>query len=120
MDDGVDLIIDFIGRDYFTQNLSSLRRDGTLIFLAFMSGPKLDNNTNLGSVLYNRLTIKGTTLRSRSLEYQSDLLQRFERDALGLIKAGKMSVKVHEVSLDSKGTYDRSIHGQRLPRHMRR
>ncbi|GFZ46841.1 hypothetical protein JCM24511_04061 [Saitozyma sp. JCM 24511] len=97
IDSGVDLIIDFVGRSYFTSNLNLLRRDGTMIFLAFLSGPKLEPDTNIAQILYKRLTLKGSTLRSRTAEYQSDLLGRFEQHALGLIREGKMKVEVHEV-----------------------
>ncbi|KAK1924033.1 hypothetical protein DB88DRAFT_488907 [Papiliotrema laurentii] len=96
-EDGVDLIVDFIGKNYFTPNLNSLRRDGTLVFLAMMSGPKLPADTNIIQILFKRLTLKGSTLRSRTTEYQADLLQRFEKHALGLITEGKMKVEIHEV-----------------------
>ncbi len=97
MDDGVDLIVEFIGRNYFNSNMNLLRRDGTMVFLAFMSGPVLPPDTNIMQLLYKRLTLKGSTLRSRSAEYQRDLLRRFEKDALPLIREGKMKVEVHEV-----------------------
>ena len=32
---------------------------------------------NLGLILYKRLHIEGSTLRSRSLEYQADLIERY-------------------------------------------
>ncbi|KAL7421992.1 hypothetical protein Q5752_003764 [Cryptotrichosporon argae] len=96
--DGVDLIVDFVGRSYFAQNISLLRRDGTLIYLAFLSGSKLDGTgADIGPLLYKRLTIKGSTLRSRSEEYQTELLGKFRDNALPLIKEGKMKVEVHEV-----------------------
>lgn len=62
-----------------------------------MSGPKLPEDTNIIPILFKRLTLKGSTLRSRTVEYQADLLQRFREHALGLIQEGKMEVKVHEV-----------------------
>ena len=96
-EEGVDLIIDFIGKNYFNSNLNSLRRDGKLVFLAMMSGPKLEPDTNIMQILFKRLTLKGSTLRSRTVEYQADLLERFEKHALGLIKEGKMTVEIHEV-----------------------
>jgi NADPH:quinone reductase-like Zn-dependent oxidoreductase len=115
VDDGVDLIVEFIGRNYFNSNMNLLRRDGTMVFLAFMSGPVLPPDTNIMQLLYKRLTLKGSTLRSRSAEYQRDLLRRFEKDALPLIREGKMKVEVHEVcSLSSKLlklNAGRSIHG---------
>lgn len=105
---GVDLIVDFIGRSYFNQNLSLLNRDGTLVFLAMMSGPKLEPDTNLLPVLFKRLTLKGSTLRSRTVEYQAELLSSFERDALPMIKDGKMRVEVHEVF-----DWDKVVEGQK-------
>ena len=89
------MIIDFIGKNYFQSNLNVLRRDGVLVFLAMMSGPKVD--ANIMQILFKRLTLKGTTLRSRTVEYQADLLERFEKHALPLITAGKMKIEVHEV-----------------------
>lgn len=104
VEDGVDLIVDFIGRDYFSSNLNVLRRDGVMVMLALMSGAKLEADTNLGLLLYKRLTIKGSTLRSRTVEYQAELLRKFEKDALGMIREGKMKVEVHEVFPWTKAT----------------
>lgn len=97
VDDGVDIIVDFIGRNYFNYNLNLLRRDGTMVILAFMSGPVLSPDTNIMQLLFKRLTLKGSTLRSRTVDYQGALLRGFEKDALPLIREGKMRVEVHEV-----------------------
>jgi hypothetical protein len=35
------------------------------------------DSVNLGLILYKRLHIEGSTLRSRSLEYQADLVERY-------------------------------------------
>ena len=98
VDDGVDIIVDFIGRNYFNYNLNLLRRDGTMVILAFMSGPVLSPDTNIMQLLFKRLTLKGSTLRSRTVDYQGALLRGFEKDALPLIREGKMRVEVHEVN----------------------
>ncbi|WOO80639.1 Quinone oxidoreductase PIG3 [Vanrija pseudolonga] len=95
--DGVDLIVDFVGKDYFTRNLKLLRRDGYLIYLAFLSGPVLDGPTNIGPLLAKRLTVRGSTLRSRDLAYQSNLLHRFKDEALQKVKDGELKVFIHEV-----------------------
>lgn len=34
------------------------------------------HEVNLGPILYKRLRIQGSTLRSRSVEYQADLINR--------------------------------------------
>ncbi|KAK4684914.1 NADPH:quinone reductase, partial [Tremellales sp. Uapishka_1] len=96
IDDGVDLIIEFIGQSYFAKNISLLRRDGTMVYLAFMSGPVLPEGSRIDQLLYKRLTLKGSTLRSRTVEYQGELLRRFKEEALDLIKDGKMKVMIHE------------------------
>jgi putative PIG3 family NAD(P)H quinone oxidoreductase len=66
---GVDIILDFIAADYFLQNLKSLALDGRLIMLALMGGIKVPD-VNLAIILFKRLQITGTTLRSRSLNYK--------------------------------------------------
>jgi len=75
-DAGVDVILDFIGAAYFAQNLAALKRDGRLSLQGLMGGLKADN-VNLGIFLMKRLRVEGSTLRSRSLKYQSDLVQSF-------------------------------------------
>jgi len=40
---------------------------------------------NLGPILFKRLHIEGTTLRSRSLEYQADLIEKFKLDVFSKI-----------------------------------
>jgi hypothetical protein len=49
-------------------------------------------------LLFKRLTLKGSTLRSRDAEYQQNLLAKFEELALPLLKEKKMKIEVHEVS----------------------
>lgn len=50
MTDGVDHIIEFIGKSYWTQNLNVLRRDGTMVYLAFMSGATFPPDANIAQV----------------------------------------------------------------------
>jgi len=86
--EGVDLIIDFVGKNYFARNIKLLKRDGRLVQLAMLSGgtvPEVD----LSPILYKRLRIQGTTLRSRSTEYQANLASRFEKEILPSLKGEK-------------------------------
>lgn len=55
--------------------------------------------TNDSQLLFKRLTIKGSTLRSRDAAYQQDLLEKFQELALPLLTQKKMKIEVHEVSL---------------------
>ena len=73
---GVDVIMDFVGAPYFADNLASLKRDGRLTMQGFMGGA-VAKDVNLGTILTKRLRIEGSTLRSRSLDYRSKLVQDF-------------------------------------------
>lgn len=97
---GIDVVIDFVGRTHWQKNIASMARDGRMTMLALMSGnvvPEVD----LGPLLYKRLRIEGSTLRSRSAEYQADLISKFQEHILGEITSstgeGKIRTYIHEV-----------------------
>ena len=74
--EGVDVILDMIGGDYFEKNLSLLREDGRLVFINAMQG-----NTaafNVMDLMRRRLTITGSTLRNRSNEFKNLLAAKVE------------------------------------------
>ncbi|KAM0749912.1 putative quinone oxidoreductase [Meredithblackwellia eburnea MCA 4105] len=85
---GVDVLIDFIGQDYWEKNVKSLARDGRMVLLGLMSGAKTSGPLDMTPILIKRLRIEGTTLRSRTLEYQSELLKAFTDNALPKLFAG--------------------------------
>lgn len=64
-----------------------------------MSGAKFPEGASMAPFLGKRLTFKGSTLRSRSPEYQAKLLKTFEEKILPKILDDTMTIKVHEVSL---------------------
>ncbi|MEO8166669.1 MAG: NAD(P)H-quinone oxidoreductase, partial [bacterium] len=77
---GVDAVIDFIAAPYYQQNISSLAVDGRLVILATMGGGKV-SEIDLRQILAKRLSVIGSTLRSRELSYQIKLTQEFSRFA---------------------------------------
>jgi putative PIG3 family NAD(P)H quinone oxidoreductase len=95
-DKGVDVIIDFIAADYFTSNIDCLATDGRLVLLATLSGGKIQE-FDLRKILSKRLSIIGSTLRSRSLEYQIDLTQDFTRFALPRFRDGRLKPVIDRV-----------------------
>lgn len=84
--DGVDVVLDVIGAEYFERNLAVLRTGGTLIQVGVMGTPKTE--LNLLSLLPKRARIIGTVLRSRPLEEKIQLAQRFRREVLPAFDAG--------------------------------
>ncbi|WVQ80775.1 hypothetical protein IAT38_002880 [Cryptococcus sp. DSM 104549] len=94
---GVDLIIDIVGKDYYVRNIDLLHYDGTLLYLAFLSGSRFPEGASITPILNKRLTVKGSSLRSRTPEYQRDLVKTFEERLLPGIVDGTLKIKVHEV-----------------------
>jgi tumor protein p53-inducible protein 3 len=93
---GADVIIDFIGGSYFQQNVESLTRDGRLVLLATLSGGKV-KDFDVRQILTKRLKIIGSTLRSRSLDYQIKLTKNFREFAYDKIKRGIIKPVIDEV-----------------------
>lgn len=81
---GVPVILDFVGQQYFEDNLRCLSPDGTIVLIGTLSGNQA--SIDLGLVLARRLRIQGTALRSRPLERKISLVQRFLREAWPLFQ----------------------------------
>ncbi len=73
---GVNLIIDVVGAPYFMPNLKASSLDARIIMLALMGGFKI-SEINIAYILTKRLQIIGSTLRSRTWDYQAKLTADF-------------------------------------------
>lgn len=93
---GVDVVIDFIGADYFADNLTSLAVDGRLVMLAFLGGTKVDR-LGLGAIVGKRLRVIGSTLRSRSLAYKLALTAAFREQCWPRFATGELRAIVDTV-----------------------
>jgi NADPH2:quinone reductase len=71
---GVDVILDMIGKEYFEKNISLLRDKGRLIVIAFLTGNI--SRIDLKNILINRLIITGSTLRPRSNEEKARIVKQ--------------------------------------------
>lgn len=94
--EGVDVIVDFIAGPYFNQNLDCLRLDGRLVILASLGGGKVEE-VDLRKILSKRLQVIGSTLRTRSKDYQIKLTEDMSRFALPLFKEGKLKPVIDSV-----------------------
>lgn len=92
---GVDGILDVVGASYFQDNLKALRLDGTLVMLGTLSGVKV-NKTNILPIITRRLTIRGSTLRSRKLIYKRRLISRFLDRFGSKIQSGELTPMVYQ------------------------
>ena len=85
---GVDVILDMVGGDYVPRELASLADDGRLSLIAFLGGTK--TSLDLSDILRRRLTITGSTLRPRPVEFKATIAQALRQKVWPLIEAGKI------------------------------
>ena len=94
-DQGVDVVLDSIGAAYFEKNLAALRTGGRLVLIGLMGGAKTD--VNLAVLLARRLSVIGSTLRSRSTAEKAAIVGGF-RTRFGFdLEAGRLRPVVDRV-----------------------
>lgn len=84
--DGVDVVLDMIGGAYFAQNIRLLRPDGRLVFINAMKGD--DAAFSIKALMQKRLTLTGSTLRSREIAFKAALAQEIEEQVWPLLERG--------------------------------
>ncbi|HJR70081.1 MAG TPA: NAD(P)H-quinone oxidoreductase [Gammaproteobacteria bacterium] len=92
---GVDVILDHLGGPYLAQNVRALAVGGRLALIGVMGGRKAE--LDVGRVLVNRLSILGSTLRTRPIAEKAAIIRSFERDALPHFASGRIVPLIHRV-----------------------
>jgi NADPH2:quinone reductase len=92
---GVDVILDFVGASYLEGNIRSLAEKGRMVVIGLMGG--FSGDLPLGQLMQKRLTIRGTLLRSRSLEEKAAATRAFEKSVLPHIASGRIRAVVDKV-----------------------
>jgi NADPH2:quinone reductase len=85
---GVDVILDMVGGDYIAREINCLADDGRLALIAFIGGTKA--TIDLGQVLRRRLTITGSTLRPRSVEFKEAIAIQLKEKVWPLLEDEKI------------------------------
>jgi len=91
---GVNVILDMVGGDYVPRELKCLADDGRLVFIAYLRGPKTE--LNIDAVMRRRLTLTGSTLRPRTLEYKGFLARSLREKIWPLIEAGRIRPEIYK------------------------
>lgn len=85
---GVDIILDMVGAPYLEKNLNLLRRDGRLVYIAFLAGAKA-KEISLGQIMMKRLTITGSTMRARTTAEKAEIAQGIQQQVAPLWAKGE-------------------------------
>lgn len=92
---GVDVILDMVAGDYVAREVQCLANDGRLAIIAVQGGTK--SEIDAGVVLRKRLSITGSTLRPRSIEYKGQLARALHEQVWPLLEAGRIKPTIHTV-----------------------
>ncbi len=91
---GVNVILDMVGGDYVPRELKCLADDGRLVFIAYLRGPKTE--LNIDAVMRRRLTITGSTLRPRPVEFKAAIAGNLRSKIWPLIEAGRIKPEIYK------------------------
>lgn len=89
----IDVILDIVGAPYLAGNLKVLRTGGRLVIIALQGGSKAE--IDLGTLLYKRASVIGSTLRSRSADEKGVIVRGVTENVLPLVNAGAMRPVVY-------------------------
>ena len=91
---GADVVLDMVAGDYVAREVECLAEDGRLLIIAVQGGVK--SAFNAGLVLRRRLTITGSTLRPRSVEFKTAIAQSLRSQVWPLIEQGKVRPVIYQ------------------------
>jgi putative PIG3 family NAD(P)H quinone oxidoreductase len=85
---GVQVVLDMVGGDYVPRNLACLSDDGRHISIAFQRGAKVE--LAIPDVMRRRLTLTGSTLRPRSVEFKTMVADEIARTVWPFVEGGRL------------------------------
>jgi NADPH2:quinone reductase len=91
---GVNVILDMVGGSYVPRELKCIAEDGRLVFIATLGGPKA--KIEIFEVMRKRITISGSTLRPRPVEFKGEIARNLREKIWPLIEAGRIRPVVYK------------------------
>jgi putative PIG3 family NAD(P)H quinone oxidoreductase len=85
---GVNVVLDMVGGDYLPRNLAALAEDGRHVSIAFQRGAKAE--VAIADVMRRRLTLTGSTLRPRPVEFKTMVADEIARTVWPYVEGGKL------------------------------
>jgi putative PIG3 family NAD(P)H quinone oxidoreductase len=85
---GVAVVLDMVGGDYVPRNIKALANDGRHVSIAFQRGAKAE--INLSEVMRRRLTLTGSTLRPRSVEFKTMVADEIAKTVWPYVEGGRL------------------------------
>ncbi|UJR22462.1 hypothetical protein I4U23_025519 [Adineta vaga] len=88
---GYDIVYDNVGKDYVQANQDVLGIDSRWIVHSHLSGPEAEN-LSFATIIKKRISLYGTVLRARSIDYKTNLIKQFEEEIMNGFVDGRLKV----------------------------
>jgi NADPH:quinone reductase-like Zn-dependent oxidoreductase len=85
---GVNVVLDMVGGDYLPRNLKALAEEGRHVSIAHQRGAKAE--IAIPDVMRRRLTLTGSTLRPRSVEFKTMVADEIGRTVWPYVEGGRL------------------------------
>jgi len=92
---GVDVILDMVAGSYIPREIDCLADDGRIAIIALLGGTK--SEVDLAQVLRRRLTVTGSTLRPRSVQFKAAVARQLRTHVWPLLEAKKVVPVIYRV-----------------------
>ena len=91
---GIDVTLDMVAGSYVQRNLDVAAVEGRVVTISMLGGSRAEINMN--SILPKRLTLTGSTLRSRTVAQKAAVADAVRRNVWPLLAAGRVKPVIHQ------------------------
>jgi putative PIG3 family NAD(P)H quinone oxidoreductase len=85
---GVNVVMDMVGGDYIPRNLACLAKEGRHVSIAVQRGATAE--VPIFDVMRRRLTLTGSTLRARSIEFKTMVADEIAKTVWPYVEGGRL------------------------------
>jgi NADPH:quinone reductase len=90
---GVDVTLDMVAGSYVARNLEIAALEGRIVVISLLGGARAE--VNFGLILTKRLTLTGSTLRSRTVAQKAAVADAVRKNVWPLLAAGRARPVIH-------------------------
>lgn len=89
---GVDVILDMVGGAYVQDDIACAAEDGRIVQIAYLKGARIQ--LDLMPLMLKRLTLTGSTLRPRKLEFKARIAKELQQKVWPLLETGAVRIVI--------------------------
>jgi NADPH:quinone reductase-like Zn-dependent oxidoreductase len=90
---GVDIVLDMVGGEYLDRNMQVAATEGRIVIISMLGGARAE--LKLAPLLQKRLTVTGSTLRSRTVAEKAAVVDAVRSKVWPLLAAGRVRPVIH-------------------------